>query len=575
MRSWARSLHCRPSADAARRSPVRARYDRMTDNFLSIEDAARVARDRARVSADAESSLPALLPMLVWLLFAYAVLRNAWIGDDSFITWRALDNLLEGRGWTSDPSQRVQGFTSVLWALVVAVPYSLGADVYWAAMGTSLVCSLGAAALLLRRARGPRAMYAACAGVLWLALSSAYVDYSTSGLENPLAHLLLVVFFSHVIARRDGERVGVTPFLLAGLIGLNRQDHLLLVLPALISLLCAAHPARPRAMTAVLGLAPLGLWLAFATVYYGFPFPNTAYAKLTTDIPAHKLAAQGVWYALTTLHRDPLTLVAIALAIGLALRERSRVSLVVGLGLALYVGYVVRIGGDFMVGRFFTAPLIVAIVWLSSGPFARGLPVELLAVGTIAGVLGLWMADHMVASEKLACRVPASGIVNERHCYFEHNALPENLRTLKYQSHPYYQVGHKLRGSATRVVESMPGMAGFAAGPGVHVIDGYALTDPLLARMPFRPAGDWRIGHFPRPVPAGYAATLETGRNVIADPCLHRYYDALSTVIRGPIWSTARFAEIIKLNTGAYDFLLRAGCKQPSLLAAAPSTTEP
>jgi arabinofuranosyltransferase len=449
----------------------------------------------------------------------------------------------------------------VLWPLLVAVPYSMGIDIYWAAMGTSLLCSLGAVALLLRRALGQRAVYAACAGVLCLTLSSAYVDYSTSGLDNPLAHLLLVIFFSSVLARRDGEHVGVAPFFLAALISLNRQDHLLLVLPALLSLLFQARPARAGLRRALIGLAPLALGLAFATFYYGFPFPNTAYAKLTTDIPSQTLAAQGVWYAMTTMQRDPLTLGAIALAIGLALRERSRASLIVGLGLMLYVAYVVRIGGDFMAGRFFTAPLIVAIVWLSTGPFARSASGELLVVVAIAGGLGLWMAAHMEPVEKLACNVPQSGIANERHCYFEHNALTQNLRDFKYQSHPYYQVGSKLRANGTRVTASMPGMAGFAAGPKVHIIDGYALTDPLLARMPYRPEGHWRIGHFPRVVPAGYAESLETGRNLIVDPCLHRYYDALSTVIRGPLWSTARFVEIFKLNTGAYDFLLRKDCK--------------
>jgi len=542
----------------------------MADN---IEQGSRAASERTNATTLA-SERGALLPLWVGLLFAFAVLRNAWIGDDSFVTWRALDNLLEGYGWTSDPGQRVQGFTSVLWPLVVALPYALGVDIYWAAMGASLACSFGAVALLLRAARQACAVNAACVGVLWLSLSSAYVDYSTSGLENPLAHLLLASFFLKLIARREGERPGLM-FLLAALIGLNRQDHLLLVLPALASLLVTsprgggfempqlARPLRPIVIAALIGLAPLAAWLVFATVYYGFPFPNTAYAKLTTDIPGQKLAAQGVWYAMASLRRDPLTLLSIALAIGLAFRERSRVSLLVGLGLALYVAYVLRIGGDFMAGRFWAAPMLVAVVWLSAGPLARCAPGELLALAAITSMLGLSMVEHMQADEKLACSVPPSGIVNERHCYFEHNALAENLRSFKYRTHPYYQTGRKLRRSGTRVVESMPGMAGFAAGPSVHIIDGYALTEPLLARIPFRPTDHWRIGHFPRAVPAGYVATLETGRNLIVDPCVHRFYDALRTVIRGPIWSTARFVEIIKLNTGAYDSLLHESC-QPS-----------
>ena len=38
---------------------------------------------------------------------------------------------------------------------------------------------------------------------------------------------------------------------------------------------------------------PVGAWLLFATVYYGFPLPNTYYAKVATGIPSALLYRQG------------------------------------------------------------------------------------------------------------------------------------------------------------------------------------------------------------------------------------------------------------------------------------------
>jgi hypothetical protein len=78
----------------------------------------------------------------------------------------------------------------------------------------------------------------------------------------------------------------------AALIMLNRLDAGLLVLPALaVAAMAGAWRATVRAAAA--GLAPLAAWHVFSLVYYGVPFPNTAYAKLQTGI-----AARGVF-------RDP------------------------------------------------------------------------------------------------------------------------------------------------------------------------------------------------------------------------------------------------------------------------------
>ena len=86
--------------------------------------------------------------------------------------------------------------------------------------------------------------------------------------------------------------------------------------------------------------------------------------------------------------------------------------------------------------------------------------------------------------------------MDERGCYVEHTGLAQNVRTKKFKRHPYFQEGIALRDGPKRVVvNDGPGLAGFAAGPGVHTIDPMALTDPLLARIAFRPGGDWRPGH--------------------------------------------------------------------------------
>ena len=55
-----------------------------------------------------------------------------------------------------------------------------------------------------------------------------------------------------------------------------------------------------------MGFLPLLCWEMFALLYYGFPFPNTAYAKLSHGLPRGELLATStpravLWSALTTI----------------------------------------------------------------------------------------------------------------------------------------------------------------------------------------------------------------------------------------------------------------------------------
>jgi hypothetical protein len=52
-----------------------------------------------------------------------------------------------------------------------------------------------------------------------------------------------------------------------------------------------SRSARPPS-----ALLPAVLWTLFALVYYGFPFPNTAYAKLAMGIDPADLRTQGALY---------------------------------------------------------------------------------------------------------------------------------------------------------------------------------------------------------------------------------------------------------------------------------------
>jgi arabinofuranosyltransferase len=107
------------------------------------------------------------------------------------------------------------------------------------------------------------------------------------------------------------------------------------------------------------------------------------------------------------------------------------------------------------------------------------------------------------------------------------------------------------------------GLLGFAAGPSVHLGRWWALGDPLLARLPSR-QDRWTIGHFARRTPEGYPETLETGHNVIVESGVAAFYDRLSLITRGPIWTHARWRAILRMNGGEYQGLLQSTSYAPA-----------
>ncbi len=511
--------------------------------------------------------------VLLILLFGVVLLRTAWMGDDVYITFRTVENLIAGYGPTYNVMERVQTYTHPLWMLSLAAVYfsmykvlgiTFWAQLYYIALFLGIFFSIGTMAVLVSRIA--RSTFAALLGGTILILSKAFVDYSTSGLENPLTHFILVVFlylYFRWIDEMDARRMTLLS-LTAALMVLNRPDTVLLVLPALAYLFWE-YPDKKRALRSLgLGFLPVILWELFATFYYGFPFPNTAYAKLHTGIGSGSLLTQGFYYFLNSLDWDPLTLLVIAAGLAWSLLSGRREQLAVSAGVVLYLLYTLKIGGDFMSGRYFAAPLLMTVVllsrcrsreaWVYGALFA-----VVLLVGLGAPRNPLWSDSHYAQKLSQYAPIDENGIADERQYYYEQSGL---LLMNRYKSPPGSgRAGRKWRvhkGKYEVKLVGPLGVAGYIFGPDVHVIDRNALADPLMARLPVEDTTRWRIGHFHHLLPDGYLETLSSGENHISDPNLARYYDKLSLVIREDLFRRERLVEIWRLNSGQYNYLIDA-----------------
>ena len=487
------------------------------------------------------------LSAIATIIFAVILFRTAWISDDAAITLRTVLNVTHGFGLTFNIAERVQTFTHPLWMGLLTVGYLLIGNVYTTTFALAMILSVLVFWLTLTRAVSA---FQAMTGAVVLLFSSAFVDFSTSGLENPLANGLVAAFVAVFLTQTMSTVRRLTLlWTLASLLYLTRPDAVLVVVPLLVVASWRAGTARALLQSIAIGSLPALVWTIFALVYYGFPFPNTAYAKLATGIDSGELHVQGVLYLLDSLDRDPITLTAIAIAVVVAAFHRTLAPRALAAGVVLYLGYVVSIGGDFMSGRFLALPVFASVLLMSrmlvgaSKRLWATAAGALLVVGCTATHVPLWSNSRNVdAAPK------PSGIVDERAVYFHDRSLTlakrGTFRDPDWPSSPWH-------GTRRNVVNAcgLMGAAGLDLGPYVHLLDECALADPLLARLPavFNP--EWRTGHYRRMIPEGYRGSLETSSNQLRDPELHRFYDRLRLITRSDrLFTRERLSAIAAMN---------------------------
>jgi arabinofuranosyltransferase len=495
------------------------------------------------------------------LLLAFILVRNLWVSDDAFITLRTIDNFLSGYGLVWNAGERVQVFTHPLW-LFILLPFCLFTpDRLYALYISSFLFSMGTLFLLLWNfASHARSLIIA---VILLGGSMAFVDFSSSGLENPLTHMLVTLFFAlYIYQNKYSSKWKLLQLsLIAAFSALNRLDTILLFIPALFSQMFPIKTGYWKiVMSVVMGFVPLLLWEVFATFYYGFPLPNTYYAKIGTGLDEISLFKQGWVYIQNSLRWDPLTLGTIALGILSVVVQRDIRRISIALGIILYLFYILWIGGDFMSGRFFSAIFIMGLILLLTFDTSfLGRPISdklflFLVIGLV--LIGFSANQPPIFMTRTARPEPTeNGIANEKLYYFYANGWVNYVRDpgLHYLAAQGIQAN---RSGDSPVEMNTIGMYGYHAGPHIYILDSYALADPLRARLPVE--GPTRIGHYHRALPAGYWETIQSGfsRNMIEDPDLHLYYEKLSILIHGDLFAPGRMEEIIRFNAGYYDPLI-------------------
>lgn len=490
---------------------------------------------------------------------------NSWVTEDAYISFRTVENFLNGFGLRWNIYERVQAYTHPLWLFGLIFLSFFGIPVYYSSLILSWIC-VGVTGFLLVTRFGKKEgnLFGGSWILLVLLTSRAFVDFSSSGLENPLSFLLIVLFLAKAfdLEKKNDFRDIFLFFFYFSLSYLNRQDTVLIGLPFLLYLYKPFKENKSWGKllgAAILGLLPVILWSAFSLIYYGYLFPNTAYAKLNTNLTVSNLWPYGIDYLENSFRWDiftSLTISSVILFLPYFLWKKKILQAALSAGVGLYTLYICSIGGDFMAGRFFALPFVACIFLFSE--FSSYLP--RVSVLFFVALFLLNQNSYLYITKDYTRLRNDGEIQDEKGAYFRSTNLIRSFQFQEFPTHGWADVGRNYKKApkdpdmACSTINV--GFYGYFAGENRKIIDSNALTDPLLSKL--KSVSNWRVGHFTRNIPIGYLESVTSGKNLIQDPGLKVYYDRLKLLTESEdLFTKERFMEILRENLGGNRNLIQ------------------
>lgn len=336
--------------------------------------------------------------------------------DDAAITRSYAENIANGAGYVYNVGgERVEGSTAFLWVGVLTLAYWLTPE---PELPIILLCGAFTLAAIYITLRLVRALCGwlniAPAPPVWilsvcLAASPGYFMWSVWTMMELALWSMILIWMVYLLARLvegDGGRSNTVCLLAAAaLMPLVRPEGIVTALGLLIlSGILAPRFWRAAAGPVAVAIITFVAVTSFRLSYFGQPFPNTFYAKVSSD----KLQglADGLKYLFDFLLRSPFAEIFVAIWLGGAIwaiagtaqnRPGARALLVTGAAIFGILMAYAALGGDhFTLWRFYQ-------------PIAPLMPIGLSLL--IAGVPSLVSAAPVRGTANFAAAAAATGAV--------------------------------------------------------------------------------------------------------------------------------------------------------------------
>ena len=240
----------------------------------------------ANATADQDGRPIALAFALICGLFVIYALRYWVLIDDAFISFRYAHNLINGSGLVFNPGERVEGYSNLLWTLLMAAGMAVGAPPEVLSRLIALASALAVlwftwhvCRRLLPDDRISR--WVSLLPVVLLASNRSFAAWTGGGLETRFFTMLLMAGL-YLSLGRDNCRGSRWVALPLALMVLTRVDGVMYagILAAGAWLHATDVPLARKAFPLATVVSTFTAQTAFRLLYYGDLLPNTFYVKV-------------------------------------------------------------------------------------------------------------------------------------------------------------------------------------------------------------------------------------------------------------------------------------------------------
>lgn len=465
--------------------------------------------DRPEANSRGDVS-PRLFLGLLCAVYLAHVVWLACAAEDAHITYRFARHVAAGRGfvWNSGEAP-IEGFTTVLWVLVSAAAIRLGTDVVLVTQVLGVVSAFGTLLLtyrisVLHAGASERLALVPCA---FLALSGSFATWAASGMETvTFGFFLLAAFAAYLRHSERLTRASIASCAVLLMIAALLRPEAVLLAALLVGWMVLEGRTDVRrlghaAVFLTVFVPPLVLLELLRIRTFGDYLPNTYHAKTGGGVYQVLRGAVYVFYFGFTYLAGLAPLAILAMSRKepgahpspgwLESARRAPALPLAGAFTALYLAYLVAVGGDYMAMYRFVTP-VLPFLYLLLVPIVA----PLVSVDAAPGVRRATVAALFVALA--ATLVPSTPL--ERHLFaaapLQHGTyrgvVLERWHVARLRRIAEFFAEHAPAEGASIATDAI-GVIGFQTELSVHDLSG--LTDRHIARTPTGELGKGLAGH--------------------------------------------------------------------------------
>ncbi|AZA57540.1 hypothetical protein [Chryseobacterium shandongense] len=289
-----------------------------------------------------------------------------FLSDDSLISLRYAQRFINGKGLTWNDGHPVEGYSNLLWILIISLLGKLGMNLILAARILGIACSIGTFAVISSyfKAKNIKKEYVFLA-VFLLVTTPCFTVWAIGGLEQPLYIFLLTLTLTEVskIVNDRSRTIYLLPLWL-GLLAITRPDGFLFTILTTIFLLFVFRKNRKDLIKVTLVVLVPSLFLLgqliFRYNFYGELVPNTALVKVKVTL--HHALRGGFYVFKAFFGTLLLSSFGLYCLFYLVYKKKNLFGFYLLLNVAAWTAYVVTVGGDiFPAFRHYYVVLIIFV----------------------------------------------------------------------------------------------------------------------------------------------------------------------------------------------------------------------